>query len=96
MIWLLYFVSVMVSRKVNIIFGCIKRSIMYKIKEVKVYFLLFWVYIGIRCLFLYRERGVFFKVSGGGVFREGDEEVLGEGGSCRVWGFRMEVDWGFY
>lgn len=96
MTWSLHSVSVMVPRKANIIFGCIKRSIMYKIKEVKVYSLLPWVHTGIRCLLLHRERGAPFKVSGGGVSREGDEEALGEGGSCRAWGLRMEVDWGLH
>ena len=40
MTWSLHPVWVMVPRKANIISGCIKRSIMYKIKERKVYFLL--------------------------------------------------------
>lgn len=41
MTWPLHPVRVMVPRKANIIFGCIKRSIMYKIKERKVSFFYF-------------------------------------------------------
>lgn len=40
--WSLHLVSIMVLRKANITFGCIKRSIIYKIKEMKVYSLLPW------------------------------------------------------